>query len=158
MDYSPYLLECMKSNMEVRYVTHTPNLLINYVTKAENKPNIEKVIKDIQTTGGTITGAAVATRAQDYRKVSLEEAFFRIDTRLFFSNTNLQVVYVNTNFPGKRGRMFRRSSEGHINLPGRNGSFELLESTFVQYAKRYVVLCITHLCVGFFVGHWSHWV
>ena len=158
VDYSPYLLECMKSNMEVRYVTHTPNLLINYVTKAENKPNIEKVIKDIQTTGGTITGAAVATRAQDYRKVSLEEAFFRIDTRLFFSNTNLQVVYVNTNFPSKRGRMFRRSSEGHINLPGRNGSFELLESTLVQYAKRYVVLCITRLCVGFFVGHWSPWV
>ena len=48
VDYNPYLLECMKSNMEVRYVTHTPHLLINYVTKAENKPNIEKVIKDIQ--------------------------------------------------------------------------------------------------------------
>ena len=136
VDYNPYLLECMKSNMEVRYVTHTPHLLIDYVTKAENKPDIERLIKDIRNTGGTVTGAAVASRAQDYRKVSLQEAFFRIDTRLSFSNTNLQVVYVNTNFPHNRGRMFRLSPEGDINLPGRNGSFELLEGTLVKYSKR----------------------
>ena len=122
--------------MEVRYVTHTPSLLVNYVTKAEQKKNIESVIEDIKRTGGPITGASVATHAQDYRKISLPEAFFRIDKRLFFSNTNLQVTYVNTNFPHQRGRMFKPSNHGQIQLQGRDGNFELVEGTLVKYAKR----------------------
>ena len=124
--------------MEVRYVAHTPNLLINYVTKAEAKPNIKKVIEDIRKSGGTITGASVAARAQDYRRVSLPEAFFRIDSRLFFSNTNLQVVFVNTNFPDKRGTMYKLSPDGLIKLPGREGSFELVKGSLASYAKRLV--------------------
>ena len=122
--------------MEVRYVTHTPNLLINYVTKAENKPSIENVLKDIQRTGGPITGANVASKVQDYRKISLPEAFFRIDTKLFFVNTNLQVVFVNTNFPYERGTMYKPSTEGHIQLPGRNGRFEVAHGILAKYAKR----------------------
>ena len=136
VDYNPYLLESMRSNMEVRYVTHTPNLLINYVTKAENKPSIENVLKDIQRTGGPITGANVASKVQDYRKISLPEAFFRIDTKLFFVNTNLQVVFVNTNFPHERGTMYKPSTEGHIQLPGRNGRFEVAHGILAKYAKR----------------------
>ena len=136
VDYNPYFLESMRSNMEVRYVTHTPHLLINYISKAEEKPNIKKVIEDIKRTGGTVSGAAVATRAQDYRKVSLPEAFFRIDTRLNFSNTNLQVLFVNTNFPDERGRKYEPSHEGDIQLPGRDGLFKLVEGTLAKYGKR----------------------
>ena len=137
VDYNPYLLEGMRSNMEVRYVTHTPHLLINYVTKAENKPNIERVIDDIKNAGGPVNGARVASHAQDYRKVSLPEAFFRIDTRLSLSNTNVQVNFVNTKFPHLRGSMYKQSHGGQIQLPGRNGSFVLLDSTLAKYAKRY---------------------
>ena len=137
VDYNPYLLECMKSNMEVRYVTHTPSLLVKYVTKAANKPNIDRVIEDIRRAGGPITGASVATHAQNYRKVSLPEAFFRIDSRLFLSNTNIQVVNVNTNFPNNRGTMYQLSNEGQIHLPGREGLFVLVENTLTKYGKRY---------------------
>ena len=98
--------------MEVRYVTHTPNLDIDYVTKAKNKPDIKRVIEDIRKTGGQVTGAAVAARVQEYRKVSLPEAFFRIDTRLSLSNTNIKVVYVNTNFPHLRGVLYAPSKDG----------------------------------------------
>ena len=137
VDYNPYLLEAMRSNMEVRYVTHTPHLLINYVTKAEDKPNIERVIEDIKKAGGTVTGARIASQTQDYRKVSLPEAFFRIDTRLTLSNTNVQVNFVNTKFPHLRGSMYKQSPEGQIHLPGRDGSFVLLDGTLAKYAKRY---------------------
>ena len=137
VDYNPFLLEGMRSNMEVRYVTHTPHLLINYVTKAESKPNIEKVIADIRRTGGQVTGASIATQAQNYRKVSLPEAFFRIDTRLSLSNTNVQVVNVNTKFPHLRGSMYKQSQDGDFNLPGRDGLFKLLDGTLTKYAKRY---------------------
>ena len=137
VDYNPYLLECMRSNMEVRYVTHTPSLLVDYVTKAEHKPDIDKVIEDIRKAGGPVTGASVATHAQDYRKVSLPEAFFRIDTRLFLSNSNVKVVYVNTSFPTKRGTMYQLSSQGQIDLPEREGRFILVENTLTKYGKRY---------------------
>ena len=138
VDYNPYLMEGMRSNMEARYVIHTPHLLLNYVTKSENKPNIETLINNIKRTGGPVTGASIASIAQDYRKVSLPEAFFRIDTRLTLVNTNIQVVYVNTKFPHLRGLMYKPSSEGHISLPGRSGLFKVLESSLAKYSKRYL--------------------
>ena len=78
----------------------------------------------------------VATCAQDYRKITLPEAFFRIDTRLNFSNTNLQVVFVNTNFPNERGSKYEPSHEGEVQLPGRDGLFKLVEGTLAKYGKR----------------------
>ena len=106
VDCNPYLLEFMRSNMEVRYVTHTPSLLVDYVKKAGHKPNINKVIEDIRKAVGLVTGASVATHTQDYQKVSLPEAFFRIDTRLILSTSNIKVVYVKTSFPTKCGTMY----------------------------------------------------
>ena len=118
------------------------NSYSNHVTKSENKPNIEGLINDIKKTGGPVTGASIATHAQDYRKVSLPEAFFRIDTRLTLYNTNVQVVYVNTKFPHLRGLMYKPSDEGQIGLPGRDGLFKLLDSTLAKYSKRYLTFKI----------------
>ena len=44
---------------------------------------------------------------------------------------------MNTNFPSKRGTMYRVSDSGGICLPGREGNFEKAEGVLNKYSKRY---------------------
>ena len=67
VDYIPYLLEAMQSNMEVRIVTHTPHLLIDYVTTAEKKPGSHIVIRDLQEKGEPISAAKIVNHARDFK-------------------------------------------------------------------------------------------
>ena len=136
VDYNPYLLEAMRSNMEVRIVTHTPELVVDYVTKAKDKPSSQRVIQDIQEKGEPVTAARIASRAQDYREVSLAEAFFRIDDTLKMSETNLRVVFASTNFPELRGTMYQRDAGGQFLLPGREGYFKKAEGILSKYMKK----------------------
>ena len=136
VDYNPYLLESMRSNLEVRIVTHTPDLLIDYITKAEKKPGSQSVIKDLHEKGEPISAAKIARRAEDYREVSLAEAYFRIDDTLTLAETNIPVVFINTNFPNMRGIMYQQDPSGSCLLPGRTGTFKQAEGTIAKYMKR----------------------
>ena len=70
------------------------------------------------------------------REVTLAEAFFRIDDSLSLYETNVPVVFVNTNFPQQRPRTYKQSNDGGINLPGKEGSYTPTKSILDTYEDR----------------------
>ena len=123
-DYNPFCLEAMRSNMELSLVLHTPKKCIEYMTKAQKHPSSHRnVVNRLKEMGEAASLENILKRMSDLREVSLSEAFFRIDDSLSLSETNAQVVFVNTNFPENRSRNYIRVPEGGIMLPDRVGQY-----------------------------------
>ena len=134
VDYNPFILEVLGSNMELSLITFTPGNVVEYITKEkdfafslnearnnlienEEAPSLENVLKSIN----------------DDRMLSLAEAFYRVDSSLSLTETNLPVLYVDADLPHKRKRFFRKCIDGPDVLPGRHGHFREVPDLFHDY-------------------------
>ena len=122
VDYNPFVLEAMGSNMELSLVMFTPHNLVRYITKEQDvafsvtrsrktlirdgvDPSLENVLK-------VIDGA---------RKLSQPEAFYRVDNSLSLSETNLRAESVCSDFPVNRPLHLIPDQSGQVfnGIPGR---------------------------------------
>ena len=124
VDYNPFCLEAMQSNMELRFVLHTPIKLIEYMTKAQKSLGTHrKVVTSLKANGIDTSLVNILKGMSEHRSVNLSEAFFRIDDDLPLSETNLPVEFVNTNFPNNRPSNYVRVDEGGVLLPNMIGRY-----------------------------------
>ena len=127
----------MRSNQAVEVVLHTPEKVVDYVTKARIKPKIhEELAKEFKTNSENISGQKIAERVSQYRQVSLAEAYFRIDNSLTLAYTNLDVVFVSTKFKDLRAYNYVKVDEGGIELPGKDGKFVKSKGLLEKYSRR----------------------
>ena len=143
-EYNPQCLEDMKSNISIRLVLHTPETVLNYITKGNNIKDGKERSQDIivnklreMSDMGDTDAEWVADRAENQREVSLPEAFFRIDDQLHLAESNVAVVYVDTHFPNLRKATFvtSREQEG-TSIPGRPGKYTRTSRAEDKYEKR----------------------
>ena len=137
LDYNPFCIEAMRSNMSLSLVLYTPEKVIEYITKAQNRPNSQhQVVKNLREKGEAATVDQIVRRMAELREVSLAEAFFRIDDSLNLSEANVKVEFVNTNFPENRYRNFVNVAAGGIQLPGKEGRFIEAPGFFDHYRDK----------------------
>ena len=139
VDYNPFILEAMGSNMEFSLVVFTPGNLVHYVTKEEHKafgitgskrrlvrdgeiPSLENVLKEIN----------------GRRELSQAEAFYRVDNSLFLTETNLKAVSVDCDLPHERLLRLIPDQNGQL-FRGLTGRFREVPDLFSNYlhANRY---------------------
>ena len=78
----------------------------------------------IQEIGGA-DARKIAIRADKMREICQSEAFFRIDKNLNMTESNMNVAWIDTGFPHKRGSTFSRAAEeeeGSVILPDRSAA------------------------------------
>ena len=134
-DYNPYCLEAMKSNMAIEVITHTPLNVLNYITKAKDKNN-SSLNSFLEKATPSSCRKQILDRVASHRKVSLNEAFYRIDDSLVLSESNLAVVFVNVKFPELRSSVFSKAEKGCINIPGRVFKFAKGNDLISKYSLR----------------------
>ena len=118
-------------------VLHTPEKIIEYMTKAKKLPNGQRqVIKELKEKGEPVSAPKIANRAAEFREVSLAEAFFRIDSSLRLCESNLPVVFVNTNFPEDRSLHYVKVNKDGIRMPGRSGQFIAAKGILEKYSQK----------------------
>ena len=137
VEYNPHCLEAMQSNMAIRLVMHTPNFVIDYITKGGRKSRSKSAaeegvsdsvaVRKLQEIGGA-DARKIAIRADKMREICQSEAFFRIDKDLHMTESNVKVAWIDTSFPHKRGSTFDGAAEeeeeeeeegGKVVLPNR---------------------------------------
>ena len=121
--YNPYLLEAMRSNMDVSLILHTPYDVLDYISKGggdryqRQKNHSVKKVK-------ALVGPRAAGRVDQMKEVTESEAYYRLDPELSLSDTNLTVEWVNAVHPSRRTASYVRDDgpEG-VSLPGLPGLF-----------------------------------
>ena len=139
VDYNPFLLEEMASNMELSLVVFTPKKLLNYITKEQKAAfSITEAVREVIENGEDSTLENVLKVINSSRTLSLAEAFYRVDTSLFLTESNMPVLHIDSDLPHKRKRFFIKSPEGPDVLPGCRGRYRELSELFDDYvANRY---------------------
>ena len=133
--YNPYLLEAMKSNMEVTLVLHTPDSVLHYITKSSKPPKSQSETSRKLNDGSV--SQATKNRIEAMREVSEAEAFFRLDPELTLRETNMPVEWINTALPNKRtGSFIKAEDEDGISLPGKTGQYVKTLSFIDKYERR----------------------
>ena len=122
MDYNPYCLEAIRSNMAMELITHTPMKVIDYITKAKDIENSSHLPFFEQKVPSSNRKQIIDT-AKNHRKVSINEAFYRIDNSLRLSESNVDVVYLNIKFPEDRSSTVSKVKDSGFEIPGRDGLF-----------------------------------
>ena len=136
-DYNPYCLEAMRSNLAFELITHTPDKVTAYITKAKHKMGGKtKVENQLKRNATTVSGQKIADRAREQREVSLPEAYFRIDGSLKLAESNMEVLYVCTKFPEDRSSSYMKAEEDGIRIPGRDGLFKETQGLITGYSNR----------------------
>ena len=118
VEYNPHCLEAMQSNMAIRLVMHTPNFVIDYITKggrkSRSKSAAEEGVSDsvamrkLQEIGGD-DARKIAIRADKMREICQSEAFFRIDRNLKLKlKLSVEVENLIFQFPSGQGINFTR--------------------------------------------------
>ena len=102
------------------------------MSQKQKKPGSQTVIRDLKEKVEPISAAKIVSRTRDYREVNLAEAYFRAEDTLKLSESNIPVVFINTNFPNSRGTMYQPDPAGTCLLPGRTGTFKLAEGTIYE--------------------------
>ena len=76
----------------------------------------------------------IIERVMNHRKVSANEAFYRIDNTLRLSETNADVLFVNVKFPEHRfSTLFKVNEEG-FKIPGKDGLFMKNKDVLDKYS------------------------
>ena len=133
MDYNPYCLEAIRSNMAMELVTHTPLKVIDYMTKAKDIENSSH-LPFIEQKAPSKCRKQIIERVRNHRKVSANEAFYRIDNTLRLSETNADVLFVNVKFPEHRfSTLFKVNEEG-FKIPGKDGLFMKNKDVLDKYS------------------------
>jgi hypothetical protein len=97
------------------------------------KTQVENQLKRNATTE---SGQKIADRAREQREVSLQEAYFRIDSSLKLAESNMEVVYVCTKFPEDRSSNYIKVEEDGVLIPGRDGLFKETQGLIKGYSNR----------------------
>jgi hypothetical protein len=145
--YNPYLLEAMKSNMEVNLVLYTPDVVLRYITKSQGRQDSSQVVNKLQEDQASSNAGNLVTRIKSMREVSEAEAYFRLDKDLTLSSTNLTVEWVNTAFPGIRTGSFKLN-DGHdegIQLPGKPGTYVRTSGWLDKFEEKYDSKCFNNI-------------
>ena len=136
--YNPYLLEAMRSNMEVSLVLFTPEVLLKYITKSQGRPDSSHIVKRLREDQAISNTRDLSTRIKTMREVSEAEAYFRLDRDLSLSSTNLTVEWVNTAFPGSRTGSFKLDDgPDGIPLPGKPGHYVRTSGWLDKFEEKY---------------------
>ena len=121
--------------MALEVITHTPLNVLNYITKAKDKNN-SSLNSFLEKATPPSCRKQILDRVASHRKVSLNEAFYRIDDSLVLSESNLAVVFVNVRFPELRSSVFFKAEKGCINIPGRIRKFAKANDLISKYSLR----------------------
>ena len=108
---------------------------MNYITKAKDKNN-SSLNSFLEKATPSSCRKQILDRVASHRKVSLNEAFYRIDDSLVLSESNLAVVFVNVKFPELRSSVFSKAEKGCINIPGRAFKFAKGNDLISKYSLR----------------------
>jgi hypothetical protein len=135
--YNPYLLEAMRSNMEVSLVMYTPEVVLRYITKGQSRPDSSRAVKQLVEEHDMSKTSDVISRIKSMREVSEAEAYFRLDRDLSLSSTNLTVEWVNTAFPVNRTGSFKLADgPDGIELPGKPGNYVRTSGWLDKYEEK----------------------
>ena len=122
VDYNPFVLEAMGSNMEFSLVVFTPHNLIRYITKEQDVAfSITKSMKELSENGEDQSLENVLKVIDRARKLSQPEAFYRVDNSLSLSETNLPAESICSDFPINRPLHLIPDQRGQVfnGIPGR---------------------------------------
>ena len=140
--YNPYLLEAMRSNMDVSLILHTPNDVLDYITKGGGNPYLRQKNHSVKKVKALV-GPRAAGRIDQMKEVSEAEAYFRLDPDLSLSDTNLTVEWANAVLPQNRtARYIRDDGPESVTLPGLTGRFVQTSGLFHKFQNRSVSLGI----------------
>ena len=78
----------------------------------------------------------LAARAREMKEICEAEAFFRLDSQMHMSDSNVTTVWVNTDFPAMRKGSFVRVEEGGIELPNRPGEYQRTSRIEDKYERK----------------------
>ena len=135
VDYNPFMLEAMESNMELRLIVHTPIKVVEYITKEQNVAfGIKKSVEHLLRHEEDPSIHNVLRLINDARHLSLPEAFYRVDNSLYLSETNLTSFAVDADLPSKRRLHLIPDTNGRVfeGLPGRFREVVDLFSNYVH--------------------------
>ena len=135
VDYNPYCLEAMESSMSMSLITHTPEKVIEYITKARNFEN-SSLVTHLDKNVKSNNREQLIERAKSHRRVTLNEACYRVDNSLRLSETNIEVSFVNNKFPKQRVSTLTKVSFDGFEIPGRTGLFKRNRDILEKYAGR----------------------
>ena len=134
VDYNPFLLEAIEANMELSLVVYTPTNLVRYITKERYEGfNMKKAVEDLLKEGEDASLENVLKAIDEKRKLSLAEAFYRVDNSLFLTETNMPADSVDSDLPQRRGRHFIPDPNGRV-FPGLSGRFKAVPELFENYS------------------------
>ena len=135
MEYSPYCLEAMRSSMSLECITHTPKKVIEYITKAREEDKTS-LIRFLSEQSPSECRVQILEHAKCHRKVTLNEAFYRIDPDLKLSETDLDVCFIEARFPEKRKLVFSKVDIGGIKIHGKDGLYKKKQDMIDKYSSR----------------------
>ena len=134
VDYNPILLESMQSNMELSLVVFTPQKVIKYITKEQKTAfGMNKARKELVDTFQDPSLENILRVFNESRMLSLAEAFYRVDSSLSLSESNMPVYTVDTDLPHKRKRFFVKYEGGPDTLPGCHGFYREVPEMLDDY-------------------------
>ena len=145
VDYNPFLLEAMESNMELSLITYTPHRVVEYITKEKHRAfSLNKASKKLMRRWDDVSLGNILEVINEDRNLSLPEAFYRVDRSLSLSATNMPVIHVDADLPHQRKRFFQKCRDGPDVLPGSLGRFREIPDLFDDYiANRYKLSKLT---------------
>ena len=110
VQYEPHILEATGANHSMEIITRTPFKVYDYITKKRYGANedAEKIRQDMESLGYLFNKERLMGQTAAHREVTQSEAYFRVDHSLVLSRSNINVVFVNTNFPDLRVRRYQK--------------------------------------------------
>jgi hypothetical protein len=136
--YNPYLMEAMRSNMEVNLVLYTPEVVLRYITKGKKTAgNQVETVRELKKDDAFANRRDMINRLKHMREVSEAEAYYRLDPELTLSSTNLSVDWVNTAFPQTRTASYKLDDgDDGVSLPGRPGCYVRTSGLLDKYEQK----------------------
>ena len=134
VDYNPILLETMQSNMELSLVVFTPEKVLKYITKEQETAfSMNKARMKLIDTFEDPSLENILRVFNESRMLSLAMAFYRVDSSLSLSESNMPVYTIDTNLPHKRKRFFVKCVGGPDTLPGCHGFYREVPEMLDDY-------------------------
>ena len=136
--YNPFLLEAMRSNMEVNLVLYTPEVVLRYITKSKKTSGKQlSTVRELRNDDAFANRSNIINRLKHMREVTEAEAYFRLDPELTLSSTNLSVEWVNTAFPLIRTASYKLDDgDSGVSLPGRPGRYVRTSGLLDKYEQK----------------------
>ena len=137
VQYEPHILEALRANSSMEIITHDKEVVFDYITKrSSSEKEAEEISGNLDKLGHKEKAKHILRTAADHREVTQSEAYFRIDSSLSLASTNLKVVFVNTKFPARRSRNYKRTEdhdEVGVTIEGKDGKWKAGESIMDKY-------------------------